>query len=76
MRSKELLIVFIKNPILGHVKQRLAKKIGDENALTIYKKLLKNTFRITTSVTSDKAIFYSKEVPSNDEWQKEKFLMA
>ena len=33
--SKNLLIIFTRNPELGKVKTRLAKSIGDENALTI-----------------------------------------
>ena len=37
--SKELLIIFTKNPELGKVKTRLAKSIGDKAALNIYKKL-------------------------------------
>ena len=36
----ELLIVTVKNPELGKVKTRLAKDLGEERALDIYKKLL------------------------------------
>ncbi|MCC5815809.1 MAG: TIGR04282 family arsenosugar biosynthesis glycosyltransferase [Leptospira sp.] len=38
--SLQNLIVFAKRPILGKVKSRLAKDIGDERALDIYNKLL------------------------------------
>jgi uncharacterized protein len=38
------LLVFAKVPALGKVKTRLAAEIGDEQALSIYKKLLFYTF--------------------------------
>jgi len=40
---KSLLIVFAKNPILGKVKTRIAKTLGDKVALDIYKALLLKT---------------------------------
>ena len=41
--SKSLLILFAKNPELGKVKTQLAKTIGAERALNVYKKLLSKT---------------------------------
>ena len=35
--KKTAIIIFIKNPDLGRVKKRLAKTLGDEKALDIYK---------------------------------------
>lgn len=40
----EHLIVFAKKPILGKVKSRLAKDIGSEQALKVYRKLLHHTW--------------------------------
>ena len=37
---KKLLLVFTRNPELGKVKTRLAKKVGAETALKIYTFLL------------------------------------
>ena len=45
--SKKALIIFTRNPELGKVKTRLAKTIGDEAALEIYKFLLSHTEKIT-----------------------------
>ena len=56
------LIVFIKNPVLGHVKTRLAKSIGDEKALTVYKDLTDKCRIETTKVNASRYLFYSKEV--------------
>ena len=41
------LIIFVKNPALGKVKTRLAKTVGDVNALKIYQYLLYHTMEIT-----------------------------
>ena len=66
--SKNLLIIFTRNPELGKVKTRLAKSIGDENALTIYKTLLGRTEKITRDLNCDKAVYYSVKVRKNDIW--------
>lgn len=66
--SKNLLIIFTRNPELGKVKTRLAKSIGDENALTIYKTLLDRTEKTTRNLTCDKAIYYSVKIRENDIW--------
>ena len=66
--SKNLLIVFTRNPELGKVKTRLAKSIGDEIALTIYKTLLDRTEKTTRNLTCDKAIYYSVKIRENDIW--------
>ena len=39
-KDKDALIVFVKNPVPGKVKTRLAREIGVKNALRIYQKLL------------------------------------
>ncbi len=66
--SKNLLIIFTRNPELGKVKTRLAKSIGDENALTIYKTLLDRTEKTTRNLTCDKAVYYSVKIRENDIW--------
>ena len=43
--SKELVIVFMRNPALGNVKTRLAAGIGKERALEVYMRLLMHTLR-------------------------------
>lgn len=44
------LLVFAKKPELGKVKTRLAKSIGDEKALSVFKRLLFYTFDIADQV--------------------------
>ena len=73
MNSKELLLIFTRNPELGKVKTRLAKDVGDEAALAIYKFLLDHTVSVTKILASDKEVYYSEEIHHNDIWDPEVF---
>jgi rSAM/selenodomain-associated transferase 1 len=66
--SKNLLLVFTRNPALGKVKTRLAKTVGDKRALEIYTFLLERTRDIAAKVTADKAVYYSVKIRENDIW--------
>ncbi|QTE22118.1 TIGR04282 family arsenosugar biosynthesis glycosyltransferase [Polaribacter cellanae] len=67
--NKNLLLIFTRNPELGKAKTRLAKKVGDETALEIYKFLLERTRNISSEVkTADKAVYYSVKIRENDIW--------
>ncbi|SDG48429.1 TIGR04282 family arsenosugar biosynthesis glycosyltransferase [Psychroflexus sediminis] len=68
-----LVIVFAKNPQPGKCKTRLAKSIGDEKALEVYKELLKHTARTIGKVKANRAVFYSEEIRSGDLWSDTKF---
>lgn len=57
--SKNLLIVFVKNIILGKVKTRLAKTIGDVGAFNIYSELFAVTERESLKVNVDRHIYFS-----------------
>jgi len=67
------LIIFIKNPVLGTVKTRLAKTEGDEVALTIYKDLMDKCKSETLKVDANRYLFYSQEV-KEDNWSQKKFI--
>ncbi|TXD48051.1 TIGR04282 family arsenosugar biosynthesis glycosyltransferase [Polaribacter sp. IC073] len=67
-KSKNLLLVFTRNPELGKVKTRLAKTVGDVTALEIYKLLLERTRDIALKVASDKAVYYSVKIREADLW--------
>lgn len=60
--KKKLLIVFVKNNILGKVKTRLAKTIGDEAAFEVYKELVAITEKATSTVGYDKVIYFSDAI--------------
>lgn len=73
MQSKNLLIIFYRNPELGKVKTRLAKTLGDEKALAIYLKLSSHTRAITENLAIDKVIYYSNFVDTEDVWPNTTF---
>jgi len=70
-KNKNLLLIFTRNPELGKAKTRLAKTVGDETALKIYKFLLQKTRDVSLKVTSDKAVYYSVKIRTNDIWDNE-----
>ncbi|EAR00511.1 TIGR04282 family arsenosugar biosynthesis glycosyltransferase [Maribacter sp. HTCC2170] len=73
VNSKDLLLIFTRNPILGACKTRLAAKVGDQVALNIYKFLLKHTSQITNNLNVHKRVYYSEEVWDDDVWSNETF---
>lgn len=74
MNEKCLLIIFIKNPVSGKVKQRLARDIGNENALKVYQYLLKRVHDAVIDLPLDKAVFYSEKITRDDSWEENHFL--
>lgn len=70
MKTTDLtaLIIFVRNPIYGKVKTRLAKDIGDEKALKVYHLLLKHTLNVTQPLNCSKFVYYADEVHDQDIW--------
>jgi len=71
--SKNLLVIFTRNPKLGKCKTRLAATVGDQSALDIYKFLLNHTAAITKEVNAAKQVWYSEEIWEHDIWDKNVF---
>jgi glycosyltransferase A (GT-A) superfamily protein (DUF2064 family) len=67
------LLIFTRNPELGKVKTRLAKTIGDADALQVYKDLLQHTMEQTQSVDCDKFVFYDSAIIDGDIWKEEDY---
>ena len=57
--KRPLLLIFCKAPVRGKVKTRLAKTIGDNNALKIYQQLLHKTAEVVQGLEVDLHIWYS-----------------
>jgi uncharacterized protein len=66
---KNALIIFVRNPVLGKVKTRLAATIGNEKALQVYIHLLQHTKSITQNLLVAKFVFFSDEINDNDIWK-------
>ena len=62
------LIVFVKNPVIGKVKTRLAATIGDQRALEVYLQLLGHTMTEASNTDAHLVICYSDFVPESDTW--------
>ncbi len=76
MNKKRLLIVFMRNPVLGKTKTRLANDVGDRMAYEVYVKLLEHTHRVAKYAICDKIVYYSDKIIHNDIWEKELFMKA
>ena len=68
------LIIFIKNPVLGKVKTRLAATVGNQKAFEVYKKLLNHTQKIALLTDADKYLFYADFLQTEDEWPNDRFI--
>ena len=71
--SKNLLIIFYRNPELGRVKTRLAATLGDSNALAIYLRLVAHTRAITQNLSMYKRVCYSNYIDREDNWSNENY---
>ena len=71
--NNQALITVIKNPEKGKVKTRLAKTMGDDKALAIYKALLQHTRNITLAVDCTRYLFYSQYINQEDDWSTNDF---
>ena len=67
---KNHLIIFVKNPVLGRVKTRLATVVGKEEALRIYLAMQVLTYKAVSPLLTNThiCIYYSDEIVENDIW--------
>lgn len=70
---KNTLLIFIRNPELGKVKTRLARTLGDEEALRIYHLLLEKTRQAALGCDADRLLLYSDFVDAQDPWSSDFF---
>lgn len=72
MKNKNI-VVFVKNAVPGKVKTRLAKTIGDQEALEVYLRLLEITKREVLKVDANKEVWYAWDIGKDDIWEEELF---
>jgi rSAM/selenodomain-associated transferase 1 len=68
MSRDTAIIVFVKNPKKGTVKTRLAKDIGEEQALQIYLKLIDYTKAVLDQTNMHKVVAFSSELMNEQVW--------
>lgn len=66
--AAEHLLIFVKNPIAGTVKTRIARTVGDEQAVEIYRHLLAYTQQITQLLTCHRVVYYGDFINESDGW--------
>lgn len=64
------LIVFVKNPVLGEVKTRLAASLGEQRALDIYNELLAITRENIANLGCRKHVFFSSFIEDDVIWEE------
>lgn len=71
----DCLIIFVKNPVAGSVKSRIAATTGTDKALEIYLQL-QEVIRSTVCQLTDiqKVVYYSDEICHTDEWENDVFV--
>lgn len=72
MRLNDHLIIFMKNPVRGKVKTRLAADLGEDKALEVYTDLLRVTREQASKVECVKHLWYSEKV-EDDDWEETQF---
>ncbi len=64
-KNSQVLIVFMKNLVLGQVKTRIGKELGDEEALVVYQQLVDYTIRMVRELNIETYIYFSEFMPEN-----------
>jgi rSAM/selenodomain-associated transferase 1 len=67
-QERSALLIFAKNAEKGKVKTRLARSIGEQQALEVYQRLLEYTKEVTQPLSCEKFLYYGKYLPGNDQW--------
>ena len=73
--GQRAIIIFIRVPELGKVKTRLAKEVGEEKALKIYKALLSHTREVSLNTNASRYLYYATS-PVKDEWDEDQFIKS
>lgn len=70
---RPLVILFVKNPVPGEVKTRLAATIGTPAAVALYHQLLDRIQSVVTQGEWDTQIWYGNDIPEIDRWSEAGF---
>ncbi len=70
---RDALLLFIRNPVYGQVKTRLAASLGPRTALRIYQALLDRLRELTDPLAVDKYLYYSDFLPDDDSWPADRY---
>jgi rSAM/selenodomain-associated transferase 1 len=68
--SNDTLLIFVRNPVYGKVKTRLAATIGNDKALQIYQQLVEHTAAVTQHINATRVVYYSDFISEGDAWNE------
>lgn len=68
-RVELAVVCFIKNPVAGKVKTRLARTVGNEEALNIYHRLLRYTKGVLDPFPGEKKLYFSSHLETLPYWK-------
>ncbi|MDH5400765.1 MAG: TIGR04282 family arsenosugar biosynthesis glycosyltransferase [Cyclobacteriaceae bacterium] len=71
--TEELLIVYVKNPVPGLVKTRLAAEVGAKTACRIYEWLLRDTKSAVEGLPMDVRLSYHSTISRLDMWDNSRY---
>ncbi|CAN5263746.1 TIGR04282 family arsenosugar biosynthesis glycosyltransferase [soil metagenome] len=66
--AAEHLIIFVKNPVPGQVKTRIARTVGDDQAVAVYQHLLRYTQNVVRSFKGQCVVYYGDFINPEDGW--------
>lgn len=75
MPELNTLLIFIRNPVKGKVKTRLAKTIGEDEAFRVYQELIDITRNMACSIPVDKFLYYSDEIEWENKWDRTVYMV-
>ena len=75
--TNQHLIIFVKNPIPGTVKTRIARTVGNDRAVQVYQHLLRHTQHVAAQLPQHRVVYYGDFVNENDGWNDyDKYLQT
>ena len=73
-QKNNALIIFTRIAELGKVKTRLARSIGDEKALEVYRELIEHTRDVAKGLEVDRRVYFTPSPPDEHRiWDKKYF---
>lgn len=70
-----ILLVFLKPPRPGYVKTRLARTLGDAEALRIYRFLLDTTLATARQVDAERQLWFAEPPGAYKDWPADEFSL-
>jgi rSAM/selenodomain-associated transferase 1 len=71
--NESVVLIFARTPERGKVKTRLAADVGDEQALSIYERLLEHTCETVLRSGYPARVYMAGDIPQNDIWSRAGF---